>query len=75
MTDEMPLRPMLPVLRQPRQCAINIGSISLKGTQQQTAYPLFSPSKNPDREELSYGNTLEIAPSAQRLPTIYDKFF
>ena len=79
MTDEKPLRPMLPARHQPRLWSIDIGSISLKDTQQQMAYPFFSLSKNPDREERHYedrhGNTLEITPSVRGLPTIYDKDF
>ena len=79
MTDEKPLRPMLPARHQPRLWSIDIGSISLKDTQQQMAYPFFSLSKNPDREERRYedrrGNTLEVTPSVRGLPTIYDKDF
>ena len=79
MTDEKPLRPMLPARHQPRLWSIDIGSISLKDTQQQMAYPFFALSKNPDREERRYedhhGNTLEITPSVRGLPTIYDKDF
>lgn len=77
--DLKPIRPMLPVRHQPGLFSIDVSSIALKDTHQQLEFPFFSLAKNhdiePRRYEDHHGNTLEMFPSGQGMPTIYDKDF